>query len=75
MQGAIGNNPEKFFEDLNKLVLENYRINQTSTDAKRMIDDLDKIKFALEIFSIFVIKYRWHGLCIKRRWQNKKFRN
>ena len=52
IKGAIGNNPEKFFEDLNKEVLENYRINQTATGAKRMIEDLDKINFFRDIFYI-----------------------
>ena len=52
IKGAIGNNPEKFFEDLNKEVLESYRINQTATGAKRMIEDLDKINFFRDIFYI-----------------------
>ena len=52
IKAAIGNNPEKFFEDLNKEVLENYRINQTATGAKRMIEDLDKINFFRDIFYI-----------------------
>ena len=52
IKAAIGNNPEKFFEDLNKEVLENYRINQTATGTKRMIEDLDKINFFRDIFYI-----------------------
>ncbi len=49
---AIGDNPDKFFEDLENEVLQNYRINQTATGAKRMIEDLDKINFFRDIFYI-----------------------
>ena len=49
---AIGDNPDKFFEDLENEILQNYRINQTATGAKRMIEDLDKINFFRDIFYI-----------------------
>ena len=49
---AIGDNPEKFFEDLSNEVLESYKGNQTATGAKRMIEDLDKINFFKDIFYI-----------------------
>ena len=49
---AIGDNPDKFFEDLENEILQNYRINQTATGAKRMIEDLDKINFFKDIFYI-----------------------
>ena len=61
---AIGNNPEKFFEDLSKEVLENYRGNQTATGAKQMIEDLDKINFFKDIFYIRQSTW-WIGICIK----------
>ena len=52
IKDSIGDNPEKFFEDLNNEVLESYKQNKTASAAKNLIEDLDKINFFRDIFYI-----------------------
>ena len=50
---AIGDNPAKFFDDQYNLVLEKYKKSRMSQfDVKSMLEDLDNLDFAKDIFSI-----------------------